>query len=197
MSPLKPSILVILGAAGDLTQRKLISALFNLFLDNRLPEKFSIIGIDRQRLEGEAFRNHLHEGVNKFSRRGGPDEESWSRFSKSFKYFPLDFTAEDSYSKLSQEIRLQENIWDIQANYVFYLATAPTFIETIVKQLGAVKLLSDKKRSRIVVEKPFGRDLNSAIQLNAALAQVSDESQVFRIDHFLGKETVQNILEEA
>jgi glucose-6-phosphate 1-dehydrogenase len=195
----KPSILVILGAAGDLTHRKLLPALFNLFLDKRLPEKFSIIGIDRKHLEQEAFRNHLHEGVNEFSRRGRATEENWSQFSKFFKYISLDFTVADSYLKLAEELKIQENTWrekasTEEADHVFYLATAPSFIETILNHLGEAKLLLNKTRSRVVIEKPFGRDLASAVHLNDTLAKITDESQVFRIDHFLGKETVQNIL---
>src|SRR5665213_4311590 len=102
MIAVKPSILIILGAAGDLTHRKLLPALYNLFLDELLPEKFSIIGIDRRKWEQEAFRNHLHEGVNEFSRRGRADEKSWARFSEFFKYIALDFTEADSYLKLSE-----------------------------------------------------------------------------------------------
>src|SRR5665213_552497 len=99
MSEISPTVLVIFGAAGDLTHRKLLPALFNLFLDKRLPDKFSILGVDRKPLEQEGFRNHLHEGVNEFSRRGKADEESWTRFSESFKYFSLDFTERNSYLK--------------------------------------------------------------------------------------------------
>ncbi len=194
MNPLKPSILIILGAAGDLTHRKLLPALFNLFLDKRLPEKFSILGFDRKKLEQEAFRNHLHEGVNEFSRRGKADQESWVRFSRFFKYFSLDFTEKDSYLKLSEELKIQEKTWEEEADHIFYLATAPSFIENIVNHLGEADLLHDQARTRVVIEKPFGRDLASAIHLNETLAHVLDESQVFRIDHFLGKETVQNIL---
>ncbi len=194
MSTPRPTIIVILGAAGDLTHRKLVPALFNLFLDKRLPEDFSIIGIDRKHLEQEAFRTHLHEGVNEFSRRGRAEDENWSLFSMSFKYFSLNFTNAESYSKLSEQIALQEKTWNMQADHVFYLATAPSFIETIINQLAQANLLENKLRSRVVIEKPFGRDLASAIRLNETLARATVETQVFRIDHFLGKETVQNIL---
>ena len=194
VSQLKPSVLIIFGAAGDLTHQKLLPALYNLFLEKRLPEKFSIIGIDRKSFEQEAFRNRLHEGVNEFSRRGRAEDESWKQFSKFFKYFALDFTVRESYLKLTEELKSQEKNWNEETENVFYLATAPSFIEPIVAQLGAAKLLSNKKLSRIVIEKPFGRDLASATHLNESLALVSDECQIFRIDHFLGKETVQNIL---
>lgn len=194
MSALAPSVLVILGAAGDLTHRKLLPALYNLFLDKALPEKFSILGIDRKPMEQEAFRNHLHEGINQFSRRGKAEGEGWSHFSDSFRYVSLDFTDPASYRKIAEELKTLEKKWGVDANYIFYLATAPSFIEVILDRLGAAELLSSPERSRVVIEKPFGRDLASAIRLNEKLAEITRESQVFRIDHFLGKETVQNIL---
>lgn len=194
MSRQKPTIIVILGAAGDLTHRKLVPALFNLFLDKHLPDKFSIIGLDQKKMEQVAFRNHLHEGVNEFSRRGKAEDENWNVFSKSFQYFSLDFTDPNTYVKLLDNLKNQEKIWNEEADHVFYLATAPSFIETIVSKLGQAKLLADPARSRVVIEKPFGRDLASAVHLNETLCKIAQESQIFRIDHFLGKETVQNIL---
>ena len=195
MNPRQPAILVIFGAAGDLTHRKLVPALYNLFLDQRLPEKFLILGLDRKIWQTEAFATHLREGVEQFSRRGKVEHETWQKFAKFFKYFALDFTAADSYLKILEELKLQESSWgNPGADQVFYLATAPSFIEVIVRQLGAAKLLSNIHNSRVVIEKPFGRDLQSAIHLNESLAELADESQIFRIDHFLGKETVQNML---
>jgi len=194
VSSLKPAVIVIFGATGDLTQRKLLPALYNLFLDKRLPEKFSIIGVGRKEWDQESFRSHLHEGVNEFSRRGRVAEESWNKFSTFFKYLHLDFTVKDSYPKLVEELNRQDQEWGQETEHIFYLAIAPSFIEVIVSQLGAAQLLANKALDRVVVEKPFGRDLASAIHLNEVLARVSDECQVFRIDHFLGKETVQNIL---
>lgn len=195
MSGAKPTVLVILGAAGDLTHRKLVPALFNLFLDKRLPENFSIVGVDRKAWDQPSFKTHLREGMSEFSRRRKPeDEAAWGPFSEFFHYLSLDFTAAESYPKLSEELKRQATKWSEEANHIFYLATAPSFIEVIVHRLGEAKLLANKAQSRIVIEKPFGRDLASAIHLNETLAQITDESQVFRIDHFLGKETVQNIL---
>ena len=194
MTTIKPTILVIFGATGDLTARKLIPALFNLCLDKQLPEKFSILGVGRQSWDQKVFRNHLLEGVDKFSRRGKADEETWNHFSEFFNYLVLDFMVAGSYTKLSEELKIQDKKWDEEANFIFYLATTPSAIEVIVNFLGNAKLLADKLRSRIVIEKPFGRDLNSALHLNETLAVVCDESQIFRIDHYLGKETVQNIL---
>ena len=110
MSALAPSVLVILGAAGDLTHRKLLPALYNLFLDKALPEKFSILGIDRKPMEQEAFRNHLHEGINQFSRRGKAEGEGWSHFSDSFRYVSLDFTDPASYRKIAEELKTLEKI---------------------------------------------------------------------------------------
>jgi len=124
MNP-NPAIIVILGAAGDLTHRKLIPALYNLFLDQHLPEKLLIIGVDRMKWDQTAFQNHLHEGVDQFSRRGKTDEATWRRFSALMKYFPLDFTLPEAYLKLSVELDLMERSWKEKTNRIFYLATAP------------------------------------------------------------------------
>ncbi len=191
---LKPSILVILGAGGDLTHRKLVPALYNLFLDNRLPEKLAIIGLDRKESTEEAFRSHLFDGVKEFSRRGKPEEKSWHDLASVIKYVDLDFTESHSYSQLAEMLATQEQAWKEKANHIFYLAIAPSLIETAVNHLNKAKLLTNEAGSRVVVEKPFGRDLASASRLNALLTGIMDESQIYRIDHYLGKETVQNIL---
>ncbi len=194
MTPSKPAILIILGSAGDLTHRKLLPALYNLFLDQRLPEKLAILALDRKSMKEEQFHNSLLEGVNEFSRRGKVEEARWDHFARLIKYKALDFTEANSYSQMAEFIKTQEEIWNEPADHIFYLAVAPTFIEPILNHLAETRLLSDHGRNRIVIEKPFGRDLKSAIHLNETLSRVADESQIFRIDHFLGKETVQNIL---
>ncbi|MBC7658532.1 MAG: glucose-6-phosphate dehydrogenase [Chitinophagaceae bacterium] len=194
MNTPKPTILVIFGAGGDLTHRKLIPALFNLSLDGRLPEHFSVIGLDHKPFDESSFRSHLQNGVNEFSRRGKVSEETWDKFSQNVSFTSLDFTTPQSYYDLANTMRSQSQAWDVEADQIFYLAVAPTLIELIVTALNEAKLLSNPEKSRVVVEKPFGRDLASACQLNRTLTRVMNESQIFRIDHYLGKETVQNIL---
>jgi glucose-6-phosphate 1-dehydrogenase len=189
-----PSILVIFGAGGDLTWRKLMPALFNLYLDHWLPEHFAILGLDLKSMSDEDFRSHLHQGVTQFSRRGQPDEKDWEAFTNSVHYISADFTDAAVYATLEKQLTEIEQAWGAKSNHIFYQATPPSLVETIVKQLGQAKLVRDRVHTRIVVEKPFGQDLNSARALNAMLVEVLDESQIFRIDHYLGKETVQNIL---
>jgi glucose-6-phosphate 1-dehydrogenase len=189
-----PSILVIFGAGGDLTWRKLMPALFNLYLDHWLPEHFAILGLDLKSMSDEDFRSHLHQGVTQFSRRGQPDEKDWEAFTNSVHYISADFTDAAVYATLEKQLTEIEQAWGAKSNHIFYQATPPSLVETIVKQLGQAKLVRDRVHTRLVVEKPFGQDLNSARALNAMLVEVLDESQIFRIDHYLGKETVQNIL---
>jgi glucose-6-phosphate 1-dehydrogenase len=189
-----PSILVIFGAGGDLTWRKLMPALFNLYLDHWLPEHFAILGLDLKSMSDEDFRSHLHQGVTQFSRRGQPDEKDWEAFTNSVHYISADFTDAAAYATLEKQLTEIEQAWGAKSNHIFYQATPPSLVETIVKQLGQAKLVRDRVHTRLVVEKPFGQDLNSARALNAMLVDVLDESQIFRIDHYLGKETVQNIL---
>jgi glucose-6-phosphate 1-dehydrogenase len=189
-----PSILVIFGAGGDLTWRKLMPALFNLYLDHWLPEHFAILGLDLKSMSDEDFRSHLHQGVTQFSRRGQPDEKDWEAFTNSVHYISADFTDAAVYATLEKQLTEIEQAWGAKSNHIFYQATPPSLVETIVKRLGQAKLVRDRVHTRLVVEKPFGQDLNSARALNAMLVEVLDESQIFRIDHYLGKETVQNIL---
>jgi glucose-6-phosphate 1-dehydrogenase len=132
--------------------------------------------------------------VNEFSRRGKTSDKDWIPFSSAFQYLSLNFEDPETYRKISESIQLQDEAWKEKSDHIFYLATAPSFTETILGHLAEAKQLADKAKSRVVIEKPFGRDLKSAEHLNETLARIADESQVFRIDHFLGKETVQNIL---
>jgi glucose-6-phosphate 1-dehydrogenase len=189
-----PSIIVIFGAGGDLTWRKLMPALFDLFIDQWLPERFAILGIDAKEMDDEHFRTHLLQGVSKFSRRGQPAEQDWEQFAKSIQYTTANFTEGAAYPALAKQLKDIDQSWGIQSNHIFYQATPPDLVETIVKNLGQAKLVQDQAHTRIVLEKPFGHDLGSAQALNTMLTHVLDESQIYRIDHYLGKETVQNIL---
>jgi glucose-6-phosphate 1-dehydrogenase len=190
----EPAIVTVFGAGGDLTQRKLIPALFNLFLDDWLPDQFQIVGLDRTPMDVQAFRQHLREGVDRFSRRGKAKNQDWDRFSAHLSYIVADFADQGAFSTLSDQIAAREKDWGQPANRVFYLATPPTMMELIAQQLHSAGLSDDRERARIVFEKPFGRDLESACKLNDALTRFFAETQIYRIDHYLGKETVQNIL---
>jgi len=190
-----PTLLVIFGAAGDLTWRKLVPALYNLYLDDWLPEQFAIVGVDRKEMEQDEFCKHLKQGVDKFSRRGKTDSKTWDAFSEHIcTYLPADFKQDGTYTKLAEELRAREDAWDAQANRVFYMATPPAMVSVVTPALGKAGLADDRDHARIVVEKPFGHDLDSACELNHLLTSTFAENQIFRIDHYLGKETVQNIL---
>ncbi|MGD8633750.1 MAG: glucose-6-phosphate dehydrogenase [Anaerolineales bacterium] len=189
------SVLVIFGAGGDLTWRKLIPAVYNICVDEALPEHFAVIGIDRKEMSEEQFLSHLHDGVNRFSRRGEVDDEDWKQFSRfEHAYIQADFSKSEVYSDLSNRLEQLDEEWGLKSSRIFYLATPPTLVEMIVNQLGQAGLAEERARARIVVEKPFGHDLGSARELNELLTGVFEERQIYRIDHYLGKETVQNIL---
>jgi glucose-6-phosphate 1-dehydrogenase len=189
----EPTVIVIFGASGDLTQRKVVPALYNLFLDHWLPERFALIGFARTSFTETSFREHLRQGVDQFSRRGKADDKDWQAFAPHIHYMSADYGDPAAYATLSNHLSKLDKAWDTTANRVFYLATPPGNFEIIVQRLGEANLSRDK-RNRIVLEKPFGRDLSSARTLNHTLTSIFDESQIYRIDHYLGKETVQNIL---
>jgi glucose-6-phosphate 1-dehydrogenase len=191
---LEPIVLVIFGAAGDLTRRKLVPALYNLCLDNLLPDKFTIIGLDLKPLSDADFRLRLREGVDQFSRRGKSGDAEWNTFAPFLNYWAADFGDAKVFADLAARLQALGRDWGAQPNCIFYQATPPTAVPTIVEQLARANLNADRRCSRIVLEKPFGRDLDSARALNRMLAGAFDESQIYRIDHYLGKETVQNIL---
>ena len=189
--------LVIFGATGDLTQRKLIPALYNLAHDNYLPTGFVVIGSARTPLTDEQFRAQLGEAVKKHSRRT-VDEKVWAEFSKNIFYQPVNGTAPADFVRLKERLEsLCEKRGEIY-NYLYYLAMAPKFFGEIASNLKKVGLIEDPegggRATSLIIEKPFGHDLASARELNAVLRENCAEEQIFRIDHYLGKETVQNIL---
>lgn len=190
----EPTIVVIFGSMGDLTWRKLAPAIYNLFLAEQLPEQFAVIGLDIKEGSTDAFRQRLKDGLDGFCNCGDIEEDTWAGFTANLSYISGDFANPATYAALREQLQVLEKKWDHPAIHVFYLATPPGIVETIVKGIGAAKLAYNKQRDRIVVEKPFGHDLASAIALNNVLTAVVDESQIYRIDHYLGKETVQNIL---
>jgi glucose-6-phosphate 1-dehydrogenase len=187
------TVMVIFGAGGDLAQRKLVPALFNLFLDRWLPEHFAVLGTDRVDMTEEQFRERLRQGVDKHSRRKS-QPHTWGGFSPVLSYFTGDVTNPDGYARLAQLLGEREKGWNVEPNRVFYLAVAPQLIGTIVEGLTKAGLATDPRKHRVVVEKPFGHDLVSARDLDRKLNSLLRESQIYRIDHYLGKETVQNML---
>jgi glucose-6-phosphate 1-dehydrogenase len=191
---LEPTIFVIFGGAGDLTWRKLIPALFDLSQDRSLPARFAIIAVDRLKLGDAALRHRLHDGVNQFSRFGKTKTAAWNQFAAHIHYQPGDFKKPSTYAALDRQCTVLEKQWGAKAQRIFYMATPPSMFGEIPKYLGRAGLARDQEYARIVIEKPIGYDLESARALNAVLAASFDESQIFRIDHYLGKETVQNIL---
>ena len=191
---LDPTILVIFGAGGDLTRRKLVPALYNLLLDRQLPERFAIVGVARKNLENDVFRERLQKGLDHFSRRGEVDASVWDTFAGNISYLSEDLTHPDAGSALRVRLEKIEGEWGVRANRIYYLAVPPAMMQPAAIMLQRLGVCRDCAHDRLVVEKPFGRDLASARSLNHFLNDLFVESQIYRIDHYLGKETVQNIL---
>lgn len=189
-----PTVLVLFGGGGDLAWRKLIPALFNLYLDKGLSDPFALIAIDRTENSEEALRQHLRTGVDQFSRRGPSQASNWEAFAAHISYLQADFTDHAAYAQLGNRLAKLDDDWQAKAKHIFHLATPPALFGTIASLLGDAGLARERERARIVVEKPLGYDLKSAVTLNHILTNHFQESQIFRIDHYLGKETVQNIL---
>ncbi|MBI1742956.1 glucose-6-phosphate dehydrogenase [Candidatus Acetothermia bacterium] len=183
--------IVIFGASGDLTQRKLIPALFSLYRKGRLPSDVRIVGFARRPYTHEDFRNQLREGVKQFAANVF-DSALWGNFANRLWYAKGDLGTPSDFENLRIFL---EKLEDEPANRLYYLATSPDFYGTIVKNLGAAGLASEEESwRRIVIEKPFGHDVESALALTDEIQTVFEERQIYRIDHYLGKETAQNIL---
>ena len=190
---LRDTLFVLFGAGGDLSWRLIIPALFNLFLDGHLPKRFFLLGVDRTDYTDATLADHYHLGVMENSRRGAPPETAWQEFAKLIHYHQADITDAADYARLGEQLLAQERAWGGSAERVFYLATPPSLFESVAQGLGNAGLAEDREHVRIVVEKPLGHDWNSFREINRMLCRNFTEPQVFRIDHFLGKETVQNI----
>jgi glucose-6-phosphate 1-dehydrogenase len=191
-----PCTLIIFGASGDLARRKLLPGLYNLAVDGVLPEKFAVIGWGRTQMDDEAFRAMARQGVDEFSRRA-IDQDAWRRFSAGL-YFHTGST-DDAASVVALKNRIEEveRTVGLAGNRVFYLAVPPRLIIPSVEDLqrvGLARPIADGVYTRVIVEKPIGHDLASARAINDVLCRVFTEPQIFRIDHYLGKETVQNLL---
>jgi glucose-6-phosphate 1-dehydrogenase len=190
----KPVAIVIFGASGDLTQRKLVPALHALACQELIPEHSIVLGLARSPLSDDEFRDELQVGLTAYGRITAEDCQRWDDFAGSFHYLSIDYDDPESYRRLAAQLE-QFEAETGSGNALFYLATPPQLYATIVTQLGAAGLAhSDSGWRRVVVEKPFGRNLPSAHELNHCLHAAFDEDQIYRIDHYLGKETVQNLL---
>lgn len=189
-------ILVIFGASGDLTYRKLIPAVYDLYKQNLLPEKFAVLGASRTNLSDDNFREKMIEGIKKFSNFKEDDNNKVDEFLKLLSYFPLDTQKTDDFKNLKEHIdKLDKNL-QTQGNAIYYLSTPPSLYGIIPTLLGKVGLnnINNGNWKKLIVEKPFGYDLKSAVELNNKLLKFFKEEQIYRIDHYLGKETVQNLL---
>ena len=189
-----PAAITIFGAKGDLTNRKLIPALYNLYIDNHLPEKFSIFCVDFVKTDQDEYRQWLLAGVDEFSRTGKADKGKWANFASHISYVQGDFMQAATYTDLKGAIKKFEDREHVRGIRMFYFAVAPRFVEPIADALCVNKLCNRDTLDRIVVEKPFGTDLDSARKLNRYLSRRFKDKQMYHIDHYLGKEMVQNIL---
>ncbi|MBC8122727.1 MAG: glucose-6-phosphate dehydrogenase [Gemmatimonadaceae bacterium] len=190
----KPLILTIFGASGDLTARKLMPALYELSRDRRLPAEFTVVGFARRPWSTEEFRERMKEGVSQFARGKIGSPQLWENFVRGIYYFEGDLEDQQSYVQLADFLNKLDGERGTRGNRAFYLSTAPSYFKPIIENLGQAGLSGDVHNTRIVIEKPFGRDLTTAQGLNGVVQNVFREKQVYRIDHYLGKETVQNLL---
>jgi glucose-6-phosphate 1-dehydrogenase len=193
--PADPCIMVIFGAAGDLTRRKLIPALYNLAKANLLSREFAILGVAHTKMSADDFRNKLSEDIKHYA-GNDLDPDIWEWFLRRLYYISAEFDDKNLYAQLKTTLDKLDKEHSTHGNFFFYLATGPDFFGEIVEQLATVGLLEEKDHywRRVIIEKPFGRDLESAKILNQQLLKFASEKQIYRIDHYLGKETVQNIL---
>ncbi len=193
--PGDPCVMTIFGASGDLTKRKLIPALYNLARENFLSKEFAIVGFARRDMTSETFREKITQDMKEFV-TGQLDADLWHWFARRLYYVAGDLQDGNAYQRLRDLLAQIDKDHGTRGNYFYYLATAPEFFAPVVQQLGAVGLMHEDKGQwrRVIIEKPFGHDLDSARVLNQDIRAVLPERQIYRIDHYLGKETVQNIL---
>lgn len=195
----EPCSVVIFGATGDLTSRKLFPALYNLMREGQLPSHFACVGFARREKKNEEFRAEMHEAVNKFSRVKPVDENLWGSFVNQIYYHQSDFDTDKGYESLNKLLKEIDQKQGTRGNRIFYLSTQPKYFPVIIEKLNQHGLIYDTSKvkdkwSRVIIEKPFGHDYQSALELQQFVLNHLSESQIYRIDHYLGKETVQNIL---
>src|SRR4051812_30333975 len=195
---LEPCALVIFGATGDLNKRKLIPALYHLYLSHRLPEGLLIVGSARSPMTDEEFRRQMRDAVEKFARGGVKDERQWARFADFLHYVAANHREPESYLRLKQALMKLEREHGTGGRRVLYLAIPPDQYAPVARQIAVAGLAGRHPEgggwTRLVIEKPFGTDIATARNLNRGLHESFGESKIYRIDHSLGKETVQNIL---
>lgn len=194
-----PCILVIFGATGDLTARKLFPAIYNLTREGQLPSQFACVAFARRDKTNEQFRKEMHDAINQFSRVKPVDESIWKAFQEVVFYHRSEFHEDEGYERLAKLLNELDVKLGTKGNRAFYLSTQPKYFTLICEKLHQHGLIYDKNKvadkwSRVIIEKPFGHDLDSALALQKELTQFLHEDQIFRIDHYLGKETVQNLL---
>jgi glucose-6-phosphate 1-dehydrogenase len=192
----QPCAVVIFGASGDLTKRKLVPALYHLAQNRLLPAEIAVVGVARRETSDEEFRTNMRASVIEFSGGEALDETVWESFAKGLYYVSGEFDDVGTYTKLSEKLEVVDKERGTSGNRVYYLSTAPSAFAPIVHQLGDAGLVRQEegKFRRVIIEKPIGHSLESAIDLNRSVSEVLDETQIYRIDHYLGKETVQNLL---
>jgi glucose-6-phosphate 1-dehydrogenase len=193
----EPCAIVVFGASGDLTRRKLIPALFELANCGSLARRFAIIGFARSEMNDAAFQDSAADAVRKNTEGCRPNEDALRTFAQSFAYVAGEYDQPDGFARLSRRLQELDQQRHLEGNRLFYLATPPAVYPKVIAQIqkaGLAKPASDHSWVRVILEKPFGRDVTSARDLNRTVLQAFDESQVYRIDHFLGKDTVQNLL---
>ncbi|MBA3242639.1 MAG: glucose-6-phosphate dehydrogenase, partial [Acidobacteria bacterium] len=191
----EPCAVVIFGASGDLAKRKLIPALYRLVQERLLPAEFAIIGLGRTAMTDDEYRDRMKASVLEFSESKQVDEEVWQSFAQGMRFLPSNIENAECYQVLAKMLEEVERERGTQGNRLFYLSVAPEFYAEAVRQLGEAGLTkSEKGWVRVIIEKPFGTDLESARRLNQDILKHLDEKQIYRIDHYLGKETVQNLL---
>jgi glucose-6-phosphate 1-dehydrogenase len=193
--PGDPCVMVIFGAAGDLTRRKLIPALYNLATEQLLSREFAVVGLSRNPMNTEQFREKVSQDIKQYA-TGPVDSDLWEWFVRRMHYLPGTFDDPNVYGRLKDTLLKVDKDHSTHGNYFFYLATSPNYFASIVENLGKNGLVSEENHQwrRVIIEKPFGHDLDTAKVLNKQIRKVLDEKQIYRIDHYLGKETVQNIL---
>jgi glucose-6-phosphate 1-dehydrogenase len=192
-----PCVFVSFGATGDLTRRKIAPALFSLFVQNLLPKSFAIVAFARRDMNDESYREEVKKAIKQFAPKLPADGPEWDRFAQCIFYLRSNLDDPEGYKRLSDRLAQIDRERDLGGNHLFYLATPPENFDEIIENLGKAGLNKPQREggwSRIVVEKPFGYDLETARQLNHDLSAIFNEDQIYRIDHYLGKETVQNIL---
>ncbi len=192
-----PALLVLFGATGDLAHRKVIPAMYHLWRTNLLPHEFILLAIGRRDYDDDSVRQEIHKALHQYSRLLPLDEAAWRSFSERIRYHRLDFADANGFETLSARLDSFDETEGTRSNRLYYLATQPSQFAEIIGQLGRVGLDHEKHEGgwrRVVIEKPFGHDGVSAQKLNREVGKVFRESQVYRIDHYLGKETVRNLL---